>query len=332
MLHTKTKQPGLARLLPLFLIAAAPAALAEEKRVLPEVNYTGTLMTSNPNTVPKGALILTPNLIYLYSNERYDREGQRRQLRHAQTQWQVLLPIAYGITPRLTGKLNLGAAHISENGRHTTAMRATDASVRLQYLLQAPSADGTHPSVSMFLQQNLLTGSYDSLRDHAFEGMGSGAKRTTLSLLSQRVFWLPNDRPLRLRGQLSWSPRPPAVRLRDVSVYSTPRGFRGRYHPGAQLNLSVGAEYSIDPRWVLALDLSANRQGRAWLDGSTRHKDGRRSAMQRTDHYSAVYSVTPGIEYNFNQQYGLIVGAQVSVAGHNARGFVSPRAAFNMAY
>lgn len=331
MQHTKAQQPGFARYLPLLLLALAPAALAED-RILPEINYTGTLVTSNPNTVGKGALILTPNLIYLYANERYDRSGNTRKLAHPYSQWQVLLPIAYGITPRLTGKLNLGATHTSENGKHTTAMRATDASVRLQYLLQAPSRDGTRAAISFFVQHNLLTAPYDSLRDHAFDGMGSGARRTTLSLLAQRTFWMPNDRPLRIRGQLSWSPRPPAVRLRDISVYNTPRGFRGRYHPGAQFNLSVGAEYSIDPRWVLAMDVSANRQGRAWLDGNVRRKDGRHWAMQRTDDYSSVFSVTPGIEYNFNSQYGLIVGAQVSFAGHNTRAFVSPRAAFNMAY
>jgi len=331
MLHTKTKQPGLARHLPLLLLAFSPAAFAEN-RPRPEVNFTGTLATSNPNTVPKGALILTPNLIYLYANERYDRSGRTRKLQNSYSQWQVLLPIAYGITPRLTGKLNLGAAHTSANGRHTTAMRATDASVRLQYLLRAPNQDGTRTAISMFAQHNLITAAYDSLRDHAFEGMGSGARRTTLSLLAQKTFWMPSERPLRVRGQLSWSPRPPAVSLRDASVYSTPRGFRGRYHPGAQLNLSLGAEYSLDYRWALALDVSANRQGRAWLDGNVYRKDGKGWNMQRTDHYSTVYSVTPGVEYNFNRQYNLIVGAQISVAGHNTRSFVSPRAALNMVY
>ena len=331
MLQTKTKQPGFARYLPLFLLVCSPAVLADS-RTSNEVNYTGTLITSNPNTVRKGALILTPNLIYLYSNERYDSSGHSRKLPHPFAQWQVLLPIAYGIAPRLTAKLNLGATHNSENGRHTPAMRATDASVRLQYLLQAPSEDGTRPAVSVFVQHNLLTAPYDSLRDHAFDGMGSGTRRTTLSLLAQRTFWMPDERPMRVRGQLSWSPQPPAVRLRDISVYSTPRGFRGRYHPGAQLSLSVGAEYSIDPRWVLAMDVSASRQGRARLDGDVHRRDGTRWAMRRTDHYGVVYSVTPGIEYNFNSQYGLIVGAQISVAGHNTRSFVSPRAAFNMAY
>lgn len=331
MLHTKARQAGFARYLPLLLIALSSSALADQRKV-PEANYTGTLITSNPNTIGKGALILTPQFFYLYANERYDRSGRSEKLSHPYSQWQFLLPIAYGITPRLTGKLNLGAAHTSENGRHTTAMRATDASVRLQYLLVAPSADGTSPAVSAFVQHNLITASYDSLRDHAFDGMGSGARRTTLSLLAQQLFLMPNGRPLRVRGQLLWSPQPPAVRLRDVSVYSTPKGFRGRYRPGTQLTLSLGAEYSLDPRWALAMDITATRQGRAWLDGGIRHKDGRLSAMQRTDHYSSVYSVTPGVEYAFNNRYNLIVGAQVSVAGHNTRSFVSPRAALNMIY
>ena len=308
MLHTKARQAGFARYLPLLLIALSTSALADQRKI-PEANYTGTLITSNPNTVGKGALVLTPNLIYIYANERYDRAGRSRKLAHSNSQWQILLPIAYGITPRLTGKLNLGAARTSENGRHTTAMRATDASVRLQYLLVAPSADGSRPAVSTFVQHNLLTARYDSLRDHAFEGMGSGARRTTLSLLAQQLFLMPNGRPLRMRGQLAWSPQPPAVRLRDVSVYATPKGFRGRYHPGTQLTLSIGAEYSLDPRWALAMDVTATRQGRAWLDGDVRHKGGWRSTMQRTDHYSAVYSVTPGVEYTFSGRYSLIVGA-----------------------
>lgn len=331
MLQTEMKRVSLVRhLLSLLLIVFSSESFSED-RTTPEVNYTGTLITSNPNTIRKGALVMTAHTIYLHADERYNWRGQREKLPHSYSQWQVLLPIAYGITPRLTGKVTLGANRTSENGDHTRGMQSTDVALRLQYLLQAPNDDGTRPSVSVFVSQNLVTGNYDALRDHPLDGMGSGTQRTTLSLLSQRVFWMPNGRPLRLRGQLSWSPRPPEVHLRDVSVYGTPHGFRGTYSPGAQLNLSIGAEYSVDPHWVLAADITANRQGRAWLSGA--HQTGSSWwTMQRTDNYSAIYSIAPAIEYNFNSQFGLIAGVQFSVAGHNTRALISPRAAFNMAF
>ncbi|MBE1159312.1 hypothetical protein [Dyella acidiphila] len=328
----QTKPLSLVRPLLLVLLLAFSSVSFSEDRILPEANYTGTLITSNPNTIREGSLVLTPYVIYLHANDRYDPHGRREKLPHSYSQWQTLLPIAYGITPRLTGKLTLGGNRTSEKGDHTRGLQATDVALRLQYQLLAPNRDGSRPSVSVFISQNLLTGSYDSLRDHPLDGMGSGAKRTNLSLLSQKVFWLANGRPLRLRGQLSWSPKPPSIRLQDVSVYSTPHGFRGIYYPGSQLNLSIGSEYSMDAHWVPAIDIVASRQGRASLSGTIQQEDGSLSPMQRTDNYSAIYSIVPAIEYNFNGQYGLIAGVQFSLGGHNTRAPITPRIAFNAVF
>jgi len=61
--------------------------------------------------------------------------------------------------------------------------------------------------------------------------LGTGAYSTTLALYSQYFFWMPNGRILRTRLDLSYSISGSAS-VRDVSVYGTGEGFKGRARPG----------------------------------------------------------------------------------------------------
>lgn len=301
---------------------------AAQERSLDGINFTGPLVTANPAGVPRGHWYIEPYLVRVDSSARYDANG-RRQSAADSGAWLTVVPIAYGMGERVTAQVNLSAARAESAGSQNGALRAGDTTARLQYLLQAPNADGTRPAISVALLQRFATGSYDRIGGNPLNAQGDGVQRTTFALGMQQVLWLPNERPLRWRGQLSASPSPARVALHDSSVYGTDPGFRGSVSRGSLLGLSLGAEYSISSRWVAALDVTASRESDQHITGYAPGDGGLQRIDQRRPASSSI-SMAPAIEYHFSPSVGLIAGVEFSVGGRNSGAFVSPQIALGM--
>lgn len=309
-----------------MLGACLPAAAQE--RSLDGVNFTGPLVTANPAGVPRGHWYIEPYLVRIDSDAGYDGAGHRRRTSDSGA-WLTVVPIAYGMGERVTAQVNLSAVRAEAAGARSGAVRAGDTTARLQYLLQAPSADGTRPAISVALLQRFATGSYDRIGGNPLNAQGDGVQRTTFAVGVQQVLWMPNDRPLRWRGQLSASPAPARVALHDSSVYGTDAGFRGSIARGSLLGVSLGAEYSFNPRWVAALDVTASRETDQRITGYAPGADGLRAIDLRRPAARSV-SLAPAIEYHFSPAVGLIAGVEFSVGGRNSGAFVSPQIALGM--
>jgi hypothetical protein len=117
-----------------------------------------------------------------------------------------------------------------------------------------------------------------------------------------------------------------------MSVYGTPPNFHGHAALGQAISLSTSFEYSIDQHWVLAMDLSWGHEDGTHLRGFQSCASGNDVAIDRDDPSHWIYSVAPAVQYNFNDRFGLIAGAQISVAGHNSAAFATPQVAFNMVF
>ncbi len=311
----------------LSTLAICVSAAAQE-RSLDGVNFTGPLVTANPAGVPRGHWYIEPYLVRIDSTGAYDGAGRRRDAADSGA-WLTVVPIAYGMGERVTAQVNLSAVRADAAGARSGAVRAGDTTARLQYLLQAPSADGTRPAISVALLQRFATGSYDRIGGNPLNAQGDGVQRTTFALGMQQVLWMPNDRPLRWRGQLSASPAPARVAVHDNSVYGTDAGFRGSVARGSLLGLSLGAEYSFNARWVAALDLTASRETDQRITGYAPGSDGLRAVDLRRPASRSV-SFAPAIEYHFSPALGLIAGVEFSVGGRNSGAFVSPQVALGM--
>ncbi|WP_422504968.1 hypothetical protein [Stenotrophomonas sp. GZD-301] len=307
---------------------AVPSAATAQTRSLDGVNFTGPLVTANPAGLPRGHWYIEPYLVRIDSSAHYDSRGARRS-RPGSGAWLTVVPIAYGMGERVTAQVNLSAARAEADGARSGAMRAGDTTARLQYLLQAPSADGSRPAISIALMQRFATGSYDRVVGNPLDAQGDGVQRTTFALGMQQVLWLPNDRPLRWRGQLSASPAPARVAVHDSSVYGTDPGFRGSIARGSLVGVSLGAEYSINPRWVAALDVTASRETAQRITGYAPGADGLRLIDQHRP-ASRSFSLAPAVEYHFSPSVGVIAGVEFSVGGRNSGAFVSPQVALGM--
>ncbi|MBB3228611.1 hypothetical protein FHW69_003253 [Luteibacter sp. Sphag1AF] len=313
-----------------LLLAALPLTATATEHSLADVNFTGPLITPNPNALPVGTLNVEPYLIHTKTSGLYDNDGNRFHTDSSTRQWQVAVPVSYGITERLTGQLTLSGVHAYANQKHTAGIRMGDTNLRFSYLLQAPNEDGTRPAFAVAVAQRLPTGSYHRLDTNPLNGSGSGAHRTTLSLLGQQIVWMPNGRPLRWRAQVTWSPVPARVNLVGTSVYGTHQDFRGSVRPGHTFGATVAAEYSVDSRWVLVMEAAWNRVGRSTLHGNAL-ADGTPAFSSRSP-FQSDFSLAPAVEYNISSTVGVIAGVQFNIAGRNTASYVSPQAAINMVF
>ncbi|HVI54695.1 MAG TPA: hypothetical protein VM621_06550 [Luteibacter sp.] len=291
-----------------------------------EANFTGPLVTPAVNSLPAGMVNVEPYLIHTSTRGWYDGDGNRHLDPATARQWQVSLPVIYGLTENISVQLTLNAARTSVGGVHSDGLRMGDSAVRVQARLKAPEADGTGLVLAASLAQRLPTGRYHHLDNNALNGMGDGAARSTLAFGAQQLHWLDNGHALRWRGQLAWSPAPGRVRLRGPSVYGTPPGFHGYARPGETWSASLAAEYALDARWVLVGEGIWNRSSGDRVNGTA---SGHGAYTFPSGH---AFSLAPAVEYHFSPKVGLIAGVQFSVGGRNASDYVAPQVALNMVF
>ncbi|WP_199100766.1 hypothetical protein [Dyella sp. ASV21] len=293
-------------------------------------NFTGPLITPNAAAPPAGAGNVEPYLIYVESHAYYDLDGTRHTQHPGSHQWLLAVPVSYGVTDRLNAQLTAGTLYNVSGRQHSDGTRQTDTTVKLQYMLVAPQANGLGTAVSVSYAHTFPTGSYDRLGNNPLNGGGDGASTDQLALYAQQRLVLANGHTMRLRGLLNWGPSPSRVTIEGVSSHGTSTGFVGSARLGRSLNAMVAAEYALDRHWALAMDVTwGHRRGSSVRGWECRSVDSCEAVAQlAASHWT--YSVAPAVEYNFTHSLGLIAGAQISFAGHNSGAYIAPQVALNV--
>ncbi|MGE5206155.1 MAG: transporter [Chlamydiota bacterium] len=179
----------------------------------------------------------------------------------------------------------------------------------------------------MVVQETLPTGKYDRLSGSSNSGLGSGAYTTMLGVYSQTYLWLPNSRILRVRFNASQA-FSSTVKLEGMSVYGTGAEFRGRARPGASTFVDAAAEYSLTPRWALALDVTYRYNNNTRVTGyDTANPTPAGIPMDSGSGYAV--GLAPAIEYNWRHNLGVIVGTYAIVAGRSTAATITPVVAIN---
>jgi Putative MetA-pathway of phenol degradation len=319
-------------LAPLCPAAESPDGSANEaagRQVLEDAWWTGPILAASASTLPQGHFLIEPYLYDSVSYARFDAAGDRHDTpdTHFLGSQTYLLyglfdKVSVGLIPRF-GFLD------AATGRDSSGIRVGDVSLQGQYRLT--QFDGVVPTTSIVMQTTLPTGKHDRLGERTSDGMGSGAYSMTLGLYSQHFFWLPNGRILRTRLNVSRTFSDNAD-VADVSVYRTEQGFRGRAEPGDSLVIIAAGEYSVTRNWVAALDLQYQRDGRTRVFGYAPTRNAVSVRADQTYSSRRAVSLAPAVEYNFNGNVGIIVGAIWTVAGRNTGASVIPVAAINIVY
>lgn len=293
--------------------------------------WTGPLLAPSAGTLVPGHFLIEPYVYDAIPRGHYDDNGSRHGVPHANN-FGSQSYLLYGLSDRIGVGLipRFGYSRISE-GRDSSGVGIGDLTLQGQYGLTRFKEGTWIPSTALVLQETLPVGKYDRLGERPADGLGSGAYSTTLALYSQYFFWMPNGRILRTRLDVSYSIAGSAG-VRDVSVYGTDSGFRGRARPGNVAQIDAAGEYSVTRNWVLALDVLYEHDGNTHVHGLYPGNSGgeNSAAVELNSGKGHTWSLAPAIEYNFNSRIGVIAGAKLTVAGRNASAVIIPVAAVNI--
>lgn len=299
---------AIAAMLACLMPQPARAADAEQLRAaMKSARWTGPLLASNAETLPRGHFYTEPYFFDGISGGDHHPGSSGFYQYGLADNWTV------GVQPFFalgTHKFNRGAA-------------IGDFKLLSQVRLSHFTAEQRVPSVALVTNLILPTGKHDRL-GALKNGHGSGSFAPEVGVNVQQYFLLKNGRLLRGRINVL-KDFPLRTEVVGRSVYGTDAGFRGHAKPGSKTTVILGAEYSLTREWVLAFDIERDQWDKTEVTG----RDGSGALTQRTSARSWNIGFAPAVEYNWSDRGGAIVGVWIVPKGRNTRFSVTPAIAIS---
>ena len=281
---------------------SSDASVADRYReAMKAARWTGPLLASNANTLPKGHVYTEPYFFDVISGGDHHPGSSGFYQYGLKDNWTVGMQpfFSWGTQP------------------HNREVAIGDFKLLSQVRVSNFTPDHRVPSVGLVTNLVLPTGKYDHL-GALKQGHGSGSFAPEIGVNVQQYFLLGNRL---LRGRINILHQfPLRTDVRDRSVYGTAPGFRGHARPGAKSTLIVGAEYSLTKEWVLAFDVEAD----AWGKTKVRGRDASGALVSETSPKSWNIGFAPAVEYNWSDRAGAIFGVWIIPKGHNTQSTVIP--------
>lgn len=315
------------------VLQATTAASAADatRQALGDALFTGPLVAPNATSLPQGHWDIEPYVLDSIGHGRFDNDWNKHDTANSHAYRSVTL-LEYGLTDRLLiALLPQFGFNVADDGPDSQGVQLGDTKVRFQYMIHAFEEGSWLPTTALSFAQVFPTGKYDGLGNHAANGLGSGLLTSTFGLFTQDYFWMPNGHILRSRLDLTYTIADADASVTGVSVYGTGPGFNGHIDSGDTFTADLAFEYSLTHHWAPAVDIVYTHAGGASVTG-TQASNGLITAVRSTSKASEAVDIAPAIEYNWNSHYGVIVGADVVVAGRNTTDAVTPQAALNIYY
>lgn len=278
---------------------------------------TGPLITPSARVVAKGHVNLEPYLLWTETNAIYDSNWHPHSIpKFYQISPQLVAKI--GVAERLNLSVVLQSVHNYSRGASDSGFG--DLPIGLEIQLIKPE-DSDFP-LKLSIQELLPTGRYQKLKrcKHGTDITGFGSYTTSIGLTVSNLQHFCGDHYLQTRLNLVFGV-PAPVHVEGINVYGGDPTTHGRVFPGVFGILNFGAEYTLTKNWALALDLVGQIYDDDRFKGHTIVPVGPPTFVQ--------FIAAPAIEYNFNEDTGIIVGSIFTFAGKNAGRFVNVTAALN---
>ena len=283
--------------------ARAQSADVEKLRAaMKAARWTGPLLASNAETLPRGHFYTEP----------YFFDGISGGEHHPGTSGFY----QYGLTDNWT----VGMQPFFSLGtqRSNRDLAIGDFKLLSQVRLSHFTPNHQVPSVALVTNLVIPTGKDDHL-GALKNGHGSGSFAPEIGVNAQQYFLVSNGRLLRARINVLHD-FPLNTGITGRSVYGTDAGFHGHARPGPKTTVILGAEYSLTNEWVLAFDVEGDHWGKARVTG--RYAEG--TLVKQSSPRSWNIGFAPAIEYNWSARAGAILGVWIVPKGHNTQSSVTP--------
>jgi hypothetical protein len=278
------------------------------RSAMESARWTGPLLASNAETLPKGHVYTEPYLFDVISG------GEHSPGTSGFYQYGLLNDLTVGVQPNIafgTDSANRGAS-------------LGDFKLLSQVRLTHFTPNHRVPTIALMFNLAIPTGKYDHL-SALKHGHGSGSFAPEVGVNVQHYFLLKNDRLLRARINLLKS-FPMRSDISGRSVFGTGPDFHGHAKPGSRTALIGAVEYSLTNEWVLALDVEADFWDKTKVEG---RDGGGGPLVNQTFPSSWNVGFAPAVEYNWSPRTGIILGVWIIPKGHNTPSSVTPAIAFS---
>jgi hypothetical protein len=282
--------------------------------------YTGPLITPSATVMDLGYFNIQP---YLYVIDTYAAFDQHRKSKRSKHGSQISVnPVAgpllqFGLTPYTDLTIVVPGAMNWQDGSFGGGIGDASVGIGFRFLQQTPWV----PAVKFSIKEIFPTGSYQHLSSNGLglSATGGGAYWTAFGLSISKIVFFSYSHPMNLRLAFSYS-IPTSVRVKGFNTYGGGFKTNAEVLPGNIFDVDLGIEYSITQRWVLALDVAYEAQGEIRSRGYPgTNADGSPASLKRG--YRDNLSLAPALEYNWNENLGVIGGAWFSVYGRNSGNF-----------
>lgn len=314
MQQYRQKQPKYTKAIFLLLYLFSKITLADPW-------FTGALLGSSGKIIPNGHTNVELYSINARSNGHYDDEGEIIHTPVFKT-YLSIAQITHGFTDWLDIQLTVPYAFNSTQGSNYN--RLGDVALLAGFQLLQQNESPYRVNLRVTLKEIFPTGRYDHLDAamHGTDATGLGSYQTRLALNFQHLIKVYNDHYLRTRLILTHMYFNP-VNIYGLSTYGGEPNGIGKIKKGDENDINLSFEYTLTQNWVLVMEglsvhgKSTRFNGLLNFGGLTRLSN----FLTRGDF--SQQSLAPAIEYNFNQNIGLIGGVWFPLNGKNTAHFMT---------
>lgn len=283
--------------------------------------FTGPIIAPSGHVVPVGNVNVQPYIFYTSIPGFYDKNWNF-QSQQKYSSYITQIPIQTGIyknigisiTPQM-------AVNKCGNKRY---FGFGDLPFKINYQIRSSQINSWLPAVKFSTGINFPVGSYDGLDPNnlATDYFGTGSWLPNLGVVLASIKQLGNTiHFFSYRLACSYTFGTP-TNVSGSNVYGGGKGTYGTVFPGNILQTSASFETNFTRRFAFAMDIVYNHFDKTRFTGKT--------VVPNTRPSAELFSIAPALEYNWNENIGIIGGTWLSVMGRNTASFTSAVIAINI--
>ncbi len=281
--------------------------------------YTGPLVTPSASMMPPGYANIQPYLFITGVYGTYNTHRHAVSLPDNLYTLKVISPMQIGITDTMDAVITPSAESNWQDGEHGGGIGDVSITIGFPIVRQTLYV----PGMKFTVAETFPSGKYKKLSHNGLglNATGGGSYQTQFGFTIAKLIWWTYPYPMNLRFFVGYNV-PTPVHVKNFNTYGGGFGTRGKVRPGNTLTTDLGMELSFSERWVFAMDIVYVAQNRTAFHGTAGTTASGAPAVVGTG-YSDNLSLAPAIEYNWNENLGILWGFQFSVYGRNSQNFTN---------
>lgn len=288
--------------------------------------YTGPLVTPSATMMPPGYANLQPYLFINGNYGAYNKDRDSISLASNEYSLQVISILLTGVTNSVDFAITPGG--VSNWTKHKNGGGFNDLSATFGFCITPQTL--YVPAMKFTVTEIFPTGKYRNLSSNGLglNSTGGGSYQSQFGFAISKLIWWLYEHPLNLRWFLGYTIQT-AVHVKGFNTYGGGFHTKGTVHPGGTFTTDLGIEWSFTERWVLAMDVVYTAQNKTRFFGNPGVLASGLPASVGSP-YNDNLSLAPAIEYNWNENLGVLVGVQFSVYGRSSPTFAKGQ--FSVSY